>query len=292
MNMARSSYAYALAAVLLWSTVASAFKLSLRYEGPLTLLFYSSTVSLLFLFFVLLFRGKLGFLKALSCADYLRYALLGFLNPFFYYIVLFKAYDMLPAQEAQPLNYTWQIVLSVFSVFILKQRLRLRSAMAIGLAFLGILVISSRGSMVSFSDPLGVTLALGSAFIWASFWIFNAGDDRDAVEKLFLCFLFGVLYIGALFVLIGAEIPPIIGLAGAAYVGLFEMGLTFILWLRALELSERVAETSILIYLSPFISFVIIHIFVGEEILLSTIIGTILIVAGVLAGTWENSDEL
>ena len=34
----------------------------------------------------------------------------GFLNPFLYYIILFKAYSLLPAQEALSLNYTWPLV--------------------------------------------------------------------------------------------------------------------------------------------------------------------------------------
>ncbi len=287
----RSAYVYALSAVLLWSTVASAFKLSLRYMEPLALLFYSSLVSLSVLFLVLLSQGRLGFLKRLSKSDYLHYALLGLLNPFVYYLVLFKAYDILPAQEAQPLNYTWQIVLSVFSVFVLKQRVKLRSTVAIGIAFFGILVISSRGSMLHFSDPLGVALALGSAFIWASFWILNLKDGRNAVEKLFMCFLFGPVYIGAFFLFMGPSAPPVEGLMGAAYVGLFEMGMAFILWLKALELSEKTAEVSMLIYLSPFISFIIIHIFVGEEILISSVVGTVLIVLGVLLGTWKRWSE-
>ncbi len=285
----RSAYLYALSAVLLWSTVASAFKLSLRYMEPLALLFYSSLISLLVLFLVLLFQGRLGFLKGLSRSDCRHYALLGLLNPFVYYLVLFKAYDILPAQEAQPLNYTWQMVLSALSIFVLKQRMGLRNASAIGISFLGIVMVSSRGFMLHFSDPLGVGLALGSAFVWASFWILNLKDGRNAVEKLFMCFLFGSAYIGALFLLMGPYAPPIEGLMGAAYVGLFEMGLTFILWLRALELSEKTAEVSMLIYLAPFISFVIIHIFVGEEILLSTVAGTILIVSGVILGTWKSS---
>ena len=72
------------------------------------------------------------------------------------------------------------------------------------------------------------------------------------------------------------------GLLGASYVGLFEMGITFVLWLSALKLSETTAKVGNLIFLSPFLSLIFIHFFVGEDILASTFIGLILIVAGIL----------
>ncbi len=286
----RSAYIYGISAVLLWSTVASAFKLTLGYMDPVSMLFFASLTSLAVLFIVLLIQGKIGFVRGLERSDYLRYALFGLLNPFVYYLVLFKAYDLLPAQQAQPLNYTWQIVLSILSIIVLKQKMGWKNALGIGISFLGIIVISGQGSL-NFSDPPGVALALGSALIWASFWILNLRDGRDAVEKLFISFLFGSIYISMLYFYLHPEVPPVQGIGGALYIGLFEMGVTFILWLKALEKSERTSQVSMLIYLSPFISFMIIHLTVGEEITASTIIGTVLLITGILVGNTENVRE-
>ena len=93
------AYIYACLAVLFWSTVASAFKVALRYVGYLQLLFFSAFVSLIVVFIVLIIRQKLHLLKEQTARDCLRSALLGLLNPFLYYIVLFNAYSVLPAQE-------------------------------------------------------------------------------------------------------------------------------------------------------------------------------------------------
>jgi drug/metabolite transporter (DMT)-like permease len=60
------------------------------------------------------------------------------------------------------------------------------------------------------------------------------------------------------------------------------MGITFVLWLRALRLSRTTAQVSNLIYLSPFVSLVLIHLIVGETIMLSTITGLVFIVAGIV----------
>ena len=100
------AYAFGLATVLLWSTVASAFKLTLRYVDHIQLLFYSSLFSTLVLGMILVWQKKLALALSGSRKEYTRSILLGALNPAIYYLVLFKAYDLLPAQEAQPLNYT------------------------------------------------------------------------------------------------------------------------------------------------------------------------------------------
>jgi drug/metabolite transporter (DMT)-like permease len=285
MGKQKKAYLCAFVVVLFWSTVASAFKISLRYVDVLSLLFYASITSTAVFFVYLLFSKKLNLLKALSRKDYLRSALLGFLNPFLYYTVLFKAYSILPAQEAQPLNFVWPIMLVLLSIPLLNQKIKSKDILAIIISFVGVFVISTRGDILGFkfTNPMGVLLATGSSVIWAVFWIYNVKDERDEVVRLFLNFAFGSTFI-FLSVLIFArvKIPSVSGILAAAYVGLFEMGITFLLWLKALKLSKTTAHVTNLIYLVPFFSLVVISFAVGEKILFSTIIGVIFIVAGII----------
>ncbi len=323
------AYLFTISAVFFWSTVASAFKLALREVDYLVLLFFSSLTSMGFLFIVLVFSGKLSGLKrsvfraqkslwnpgtGSGSADIeqeragqplLISALGGLLNPFLYYIVLFKAYSLLPAQEAQPLNYTWPVVIAVMAVPILGEKMRAATIAALLVSFSGVIIISTRGhiSGMHMANPLGAVLALGSSLIWSSFWLMNVKDGRDPVEKLFLNFFFGFIFIAVLLSVLrllhingaydnGAVAissgrwalfyPGWKGLAACVYVGLFEMGFTFILWLQALNLTKATAGVSSLVFLSPFISLIFIKLIVGEDILPSSVIGLVLIIAGVL----------
>jgi drug/metabolite transporter (DMT)-like permease len=285
MHNEKKASLYGLITVLLWSTVASAFKLSLRYLDHCQLLFYSSIVSILVLASILALKGKIPLLFSCSRKQYLRSLVLGILNPFVYYLVLFKAYDLLPAQEAQPLNYTWAITLALLSVPLLKQRIRLINFFALLVSYSGVVMISTHGDIFSFrfSNPLGVALALGSTVIWSLYWIYNIKDNRDPVAGLLLNFLFGMPFVFAFTLLFSnLQIPNIYGFLGAAYVGVFEMGITFVLWLSALRLSRNSARLGNLIFISPFLSFIFIHFLVGERILPSTLTGLVLIVAGVV----------
>jgi drug/metabolite transporter (DMT)-like permease len=283
MKNQKKAYGYGLITVLLWSTVASAFKLSLRYLDPIQLLLYASSTSILVLASILIFQRKTGLLFVCSPRQYFRSLGLGVLNPLLYYIVLFKAYDLLPAQEAQPLNYTWAITLSLLSIPLLKQKIGIRDIAALLVSYSGVLVISTRGNItgLQFSDPLGVLLALMSTVIWALYWIYNTKDDRDPLAGLLLNFIFGFPFIMLACLLFSTpHVPLTYGLLGAAYVGFFEMGITFVLWLSALRLSDNTARVGNLIFLSPFISLVFIHFLVGEDILGSTFVGLALIVTG------------
>jgi drug/metabolite transporter (DMT)-like permease len=279
------AYILALTAVLFWSTIGTAFKISLKYLDPLNLLFYSSLTASVLLFLILSVTGKLNQMKGLTFRELAASASLGLLNPFLYYTVLLKAYDRLPAQEAGTLNYIWPLVLVLLSIPLLRQKISPVSILAILISFSGIVVISTHGNItgLTFSDPTGVLLAVGSALFWALYWIFSLKDPRDAVIKLFLAFCLGCLCTLITLLLSGGiSLPDIRGIGGAVYIGIFEMGLTFLIWLNALKFSSTTARVSNLIYLSPFISLILIHLVIGEVILFSTFVGLLLIVSGII----------
>ena len=294
MKNQKQAYLYGLTAVLCWSTMASAFKLSLRHLTPVELLFYAVLTSCVVLFGLLVVQGKFFLLKQVSWNDLRSSFPLGLLNPVLYYLVLLKAYDLLPAQQAQPLNYTWAITLSLLSIPLLGQTISRRELIAILISYFGVVVISTKGDLLAlqFDNPLGVALALISTIFWALYWIFNARDQRDPVFGLLLNFLCGVpMVLLYLLATEGLRVPPLAGLLGAVYVGVFEMGITFVFWLKAMKLSINSARIANLIFISPFLSLVFIHFLVGEEILVSTLVGLVLIVCGLVVQQWRGKKQ-
>ncbi len=111
----------------------------------------------------------------------------------------------------------------------------------------------------------------------------NLMDKRDRYEKLFTAFLYGTMFITIYMLLFDSfivEQPT--ALLGAVYIGLFEMGLAFILWLKGLEISPNRTKSSTLAYLSPFLSFGFIALVLGEKLLISSIVGLMLIIGGIM----------
>jgi len=287
MKNQKTAILLALLAVLLWSTVATAFKLALQELSPFQLIFIASIVSLFFFFVAVIVRGRWGAFLAVSSEQLIQSAIQGFLNPFLYYLILFKAYSLNPAQVTQALNMVWPVTLALLSVPLLGQKLSWKSLSAICCSFVGVIFISSQGGFDGFirTDTLGAMLAVVSSIIWSLYWIFSTRDKRDRLVVLLWNFIFGLLFLaGYSFFEPGAfEFPITVKALGAAvYVGLFELGVTYIIWIYALHKSENNAITGNFIFLSPFISLMFIHLILHETIYATTFIGLSFILLGIL----------
>lgn len=281
----RPAYVYAILSIVLWATAASSFKIALRHLDILQILWISSLTSLLILLGFAIASGRVFTGKTISVRDARDSALRGLLNPFLYYIVLFNAYNLLPAQIAQPLNFTWPIVLVILSAVFLRQKLKARHLLAMSVSFVGVILISTRGKLIGieWGNSTGILLATGSSFIWAVYWILNMQSKVAAIPRLFLNFLFASIYSTIALLVFSTPLSiPWQGWLSGIYVGCFEMGFTFFFWMKALELSGNTRKIGNLIYLTPFFSLLCIHLVLGESIYYTTFAGLVLIVTGIL----------
>ena len=286
MGKNRQSYIYAALAVLLWSTVPTAFKISLGELEILPMLTIAALTSTMVLLIILLAGKKTDLIWKTTCNELLNSALLGFINPFLYYLILLKAYQLLPAQVAQPLNMIWPIILVFFSVPILGQKIERKSFIALFISFIGVYIISSQGKLFTplHSDLTGVLLAIGSSVFWAFYFILNVRDNRDEAVKLFLNFLCGSVYLIVTMIITG-KWQLELGIRGAAasvYIGIFEMGITFFFWLKALQMASTTDKVSNLVYIAPFISLIFVHYILHEPVYYTTPAGLLLIIIGIL----------
>lgn len=286
MNKTSLSYIFAALTILFWGTAATAFKLTLRHINFVQLLAWSSFFSTIILFGIVLITGKFKELLAVPRKEIYPSIVLGFINPFAYYFILFKAYELLPAQMAQPLNFIWPLVLVLLSVPMLGEKLTTKSILSLIISFLGVILISSQGnfSIQGIESPLGVFLALFSSLIWALYWILNLRPSKiDQVSRLFLNFGFATIFsFTAGFFFNDFWSINLLGIFGSIYVGAFEMGITFVLWLKALSLTNSKAKLGNVIYVIPFLSLVFINLVVGERIIWTTIVGLVIIVGSII----------
>jgi drug/metabolite transporter (DMT)-like permease len=285
MERSRQSYIYAGLTVLFWSTVPTAFKICLREFGVLPALTIASFTSTIALLVIIISLKKTNLLVFANRKDFFRSALLGFINPFVYYLALLKAYSMLPGQVAQPVNMIWPIILVFLSVPLLGQKIEKKSFIALFISFAGILIISSQGKLLTFGETnfTGILFAAGSSFLWSLYFIFNLRDKRDESVKLFLSFLFGSLYLAIAMTITGqwSGISGLRGTLSSVYIGLFEMGISFFFWLKALQLAKTTDKVSNMVYVAPFLSLLFLNIIVKEPIYFTTPIGLLFIISGI-----------
>ena len=265
----------------------------MQYLTPIELVLYASIFSTIILFIIIVYQRKVNDVKNHILKNYKKVFLLGLVNPFLYYLVLFKAYDLLPAQEAQAINYTWALMLAFLSVIFLKQKLTIKDIIAGFICYFGVLIISTKGEPFSlnFSNADGVFFALLSTVLWSMYWIINTKQKSDPLVGLFSNFLISLPLIIIYFILTQPLIiPELKGLLAASYVGFFEMGITFLFWLKAMQHTISTAKIANLIFISPFISLIFIHFIGGEEIYLSTIFGLSIIIIGLILQQFKSSN--
>ncbi|WP_016916585.1 DMT family transporter [Vreelandella stevensii] len=290
MSQDRAAILYGLGAVALWSTVATAFKLALSWMSPLELMWLAALVSWLLMGALVVAQGRMQ--QALRYGW--RTALwAGLMNPVAYYLVLFAAYDRLPGQEAMALNYTWALAMAFLAVPLLGHQLTRRDMVAGLIAYAGVWVIATRGQVfnVAFEDGLGVALALASTLLWALYWLLNARDARPPLVGQWQNFSVGLPFLTILLLFgPGFQWHGMTALASGVYVGLFEMGIAFVLWQLAIHKVSRTAKVSTLIFLSPPVSLLLLYVVVGEPLLSSTLTGLLLILAGLALQQWPRKE--
>ncbi len=285
MKSQQKAYLYAILAVLCWSTVATAFKIGLQQLSVLHLILVASVTSFFIFLLLSIAQKRTRELFTITPASIRHSALLGAFNPLIYYLVLFKAYDLLPAQLAQPLNMVWPITLALLSVPFLKQKLHWQHLVAILISFIGVLFISSQGGFDKFAQTnfTGVALALATSILWSFYWIINVRDQRPELIKLCWNFFFGSVYlILAALLFADLRIPFGTGMLTGIYIGFFELGFAYIFWMQAMKQSENNAQIGNMVYIAPFISLIFIHLFLHETIYWTTFIGLLFIIAGIL----------
>jgi len=286
----QESLLFGLMAVGLWSTMATAFKWALLYTTPMQLITVATTVSWLFFAMRLAVSGSLRSVMEVPRTIRWRCLILGLLNPGLYYWILFQAYDLLPAQDAMAINYTWGLTLPLIASLFSKI-VPTRSEIGLALlSYLGILIIVTDGdlSAFEFTAPLGVLLALLSTVIWGLSWVLNSRfvdtHQLNPEVTLFLNFTAATPILWLLTTLSDCVIAlSSASILSGLYVGLLEMGIAFVLWMNALRLTNNPIRVSSLIFLAPPLSLVLITTVLGEPISQSTLLGLVVILLG-LAG--------
>lgn len=282
------SILYAGLAVLSWSSVATAFKIALMHLTHFEMLLVASCTALLIFTLLLTVQKKWCLVGELSARQWGYFALVGLLNPVAYYLVLFKAYDLLPAQVAQPINYAWPIVLLVLLALFDHQPIPLKKYVGMFISLAGVVCITMRdgGEGGGGLSVAGMGLAALSALLWASYWLVNNRNrELDAGVGLFMTFLFGTGYLLLGAAVVGVNIHTLPGVLSGMYVGCFEIGFPFIFFGLAMRKTTNPALVNQMCYLAPFLSLFLIAVVLGEQIVLNTYIGLALIVGGIVYNT-------
>lgn len=280
---ARSFFSLGLC-ILSWGLIPVATKNILFELNNLQMLFYSTIFSCIVMGGIVLFQKKASVLATYSMRDYTKIGVLGFLGTYVYYVLLYGALALTSASEGFILAYTWPMLVIILALPLLRERLTVKKLYSICISFLGIVVIVTHGSIftLSFTSLQGDMLALGGAGVFALFSVLGKKYQYDQVVSVFIYFVTALVFITpTLFIFSSLKMPSFHVWLWLLLNGFVVNGISYIFWFKALEYGDTSVISNAL-YLTPFLSLVYIALFLGEQILLSSVVGLVIIIVGIV----------
>ncbi len=270
-------------AIAFWSTVSVITKLLLNAYSNFQVLWISSFFAAVALLLFNLFNGELKQLKTYTLKDYVVSILIGLPGSLFYYVFFYAGASRMLASQAFIVNYLWPIMSVLCACVILKEKMTVKKGVAIGLSFLGVVIVMWC-NLLSFDQ----NTLVGAAFCVlgaVSYGLFTSLNQKKQYNKS----LSMMLNYTATFVLtsvINAAsgdlfLPTAVQAVGFAWNGALTMALANTAWIMALSRGET-AKISNLAYITPFLSLVWTWLVLREPLEINFIAGLAVIVLGIL----------
>lgn len=243
-------------------------------------LFISSLIAAGCLFAYLFLSGRIKQFHSLTRSDLWQLIGLGFLGNFLYSAFYYASLRTLPTADACIINYLWPIIASICAAVILHEKIKIIEWLAIIISFLGVVIISTKGSSLTMANMKGVFFCVAGAVCYG---VFNVLNKKKGLDQL-LCtaIYFAVTAVCCIpFLLAEGDMEPMAGatLAGILWLGIFIDAPAIFSWGAALQISE-VGILSNLAYLTPVVAMIISYITLGEPIEFYAVIGMLFVVGG------------
>jgi len=280
----KKTYFLAAISIFFWSTVATVTKLLMGTLSSMQVLCISALFAGCFWLAFNIVTGNIKKLKAYGPKDWVKTVLIGLPGTFIYYLLFYTGTDLMSASQAFIINYLWPIMSVVFACILLKEKLTVRKCIAIGMSFLGVVIVAGKDLLNSNGDVLlGALCCIVAA---ASYGLFTALNTKSGYDKrlsmMVFYFVTFVLTFGILAAQGNLPKPEPVQILGMAYNGIFTMAIASTCWAIALE-SGKTAKISNLAYITPFLSLVWTAVFLREQISLASVAGLVVIVLGIFS---------
>ncbi|NVK35581.1 MAG: EamA family transporter [Rhodobacteraceae bacterium] len=217
-----------MSAVLMWATL-GLFGAGSAVVPPLLLNALCFGISGVSALVWLGFRGRLRNLRQpLKVWAFGTVGLFGF--HFFYFTAIRNA----PPVEANLINYTWPLLIVLFSALLPGEKLKIHHLIGTGLGLFGAGLLISGGEALSFSDGswIGYGAAIASSLFWATYSVLSRRLGRiptDAVAGF--CVMSAILSAAFHFALEETVMPSTsVQWASVVALAVFPVGLAFFTW--------------------------------------------------------------
>lgn len=280
-------YSEALFAVIVWGASFIATKIALLDISPITIVWLRFLMGVIILGIAVVMQKQFTWPAK---KEWAYFALLGFLGITFHQWLQSNGLKTSEAGTTAWIVSTTPVFMALLGWILLHEHLGWLKSLGILLAFLGVLVVVSKGNLRSISigrfGAPGDILILISAVNWAVFSALSRRGLKSHPASLMMFYVmsFGWLFTSVLFLTTKgpgeiSHLTPA-GWSGVIFLGIFCSGLAYIAWYDALKALTS-AETGVFLYIEPLVAVVVAFFILGEPILPASLLGGAIILFGV-----------
>ena len=284
--MKKSYHFYAIITIIFWALAFVFTRLGLQYFDVYSLSFLrylaASITLLVIICFIKINRPKKE--------DLFSFILSGALG-FFLYVILFnKGTALVSAATSSIIIATVPVFTALLATFFYKERLKIYQWLAIGIEFMGILVLTLMNG--SFSINEGVLWLLIAALCLASYNILQrkltktySALQASTYSIFFATIMLCIFLPGSINKAIHA---PLIQMLYVLILGVFSSAIAYIAWAKAISLAEKTTYVSNYMFVTPFLTTILGFIMINEIPDKATILGGIIILSGLFIFNKES----
>lgn len=281
---------FVLICVSLWALIPVVAKLGQATLDNHQFLFWSSLVSFVVLAITSTVAGTIGEIKRYSTKDWLYISFLGLLGTYIYYLFLYLGYSRAIGMEVLVFQYSWPILIVVFSIPILKEKLTVKKSVALILGFIGVITVLTKGEFqnINVSNPSVIALVAAGASCFALFSVLSKTVVKESYSVVVVYFFaacvasfISMLYFSEFAFPSTPEIIPVL------LNGVFVNGISYIFWVVALKSTEA-SYLAPFTFITPILSALYLVFFFGEDFILAYGVGLFCIVTGGLVNSLNS----
>ena len=271
--------------MLFWGNSFIALKIALRELTPETIITLRLVIAVIFLFFTGLFL-KNSF--SLNLKNLLSIFILAAVSVFHIWIQI-TGLNYTTAANSGWIIGTAPVFIAVLGMIFFREKINFIKAFGIFVAISGLLLLVSKGDIlsISFIENKGDFLVLASAFVWGVYSIINKKISISYPPLMTIFYLFILMMLIILpFSLSDTAIHSVVHLSidgwmSIIFLGLFCSGVSYVIWAQALRDMES-AKVGAFLYLEPFVTVLAAWLLLDELITSVMMMGGIIIIIGVI----------
>ncbi len=294
MKKEMSAYSYLILTILMWSAVPAVAKLALNELNNFQILFYNNIVGIITLSLIIKFQNKYKLFKEYKKSDYAKMFGMGFLGLYMYYILLYGSFNIAPAGQANMINYLWPIFIVIFSIFLLHEKWNQKTIIAILISFIGAFIVFTKGTFTSFQNEYarGYLLALGAAICYGLFSVLGKKHEHEKFTSMLVYYTSSFILITPTMLVVSKFTIPTspTTILSLLFLGGLANSIGFVFWFKALKIGHTHKMANI-VYVNPFLSLIFVYFLNNETIPFASIIGLVLIVAGIVIQLMKTSKK-